>query len=103
MVAQRVRVAAGMMGRLSGLLAAPRLAVGEALWLESCNGIHTFGMRYPIAAIVLDRDGVVIKAIECVPPWRVVWPVRAGYATVEMLPETLSRSPVRPGDRLLME
>lgn len=31
-----------------------------ALWIERCNWIHTFGMRYDIDVVYIDRHGLVV-------------------------------------------
>jgi hypothetical protein len=41
------------------------------LRLSPCRSIHTFGMRFPLDLVWLDRDGRVVRVDEAVPPWRV--------------------------------
>jgi uncharacterized membrane protein (UPF0127 family) len=69
--------------RLIGLLGRASLDTGEALWLRA-NGVHTFGMRFPIDIVVLDREGRVLRIAGRVPPNRIVWPARGGHATIEL-------------------
>ena len=102
-VAGRVVVARSLWGRLRGLLACPMLEGGDALWLEPCNGIHTFGMRYPLAAIVLDAKRRVLAVTPVIMPGRVLPPVRGGRITVEMLPGTLASALLTVGDALELE
>ena len=102
-VAARVRVAAGVLSRWRGLLWAPRLQAGEALWLEPCNGIHTFGMGYSIAVVTLNADRIVVGIERDVRPCKIVWPVSGGRIVVEVLPETLQSACLTVGDRLVME
>lgn len=54
--------------RLRGLLFRPVLAADHAMLISPCNQIHTFGMRYPIDVVFLDKDGCVIKIFYSVPP-----------------------------------
>ena len=57
-------------GRLLGL-ALRRRPPGHALLLPRCRSVHTFGMRFALDLIWLDRDGRVLRVDEAVPPWRV--------------------------------
>jgi uncharacterized membrane protein (UPF0127 family) len=70
LVAPRARRAVGPFERARGLLARPALGSGEALLLAPCSGIHTCGMRYPIDAAFLDRDGRVLRVASNLIPWR---------------------------------
>ena len=50
---------------------APANRPTHALLLPRCRSVHTFGMRFPLDLIWLDRDGRVLRVDEAVPPWRV--------------------------------
>ncbi len=63
-------VANGFAARTRGLLGRSSL-VDEGLWLDPSQGVHTFGMRFPIDVVALDRDRRVIAVAARVPPWRV--------------------------------
>lgn len=71
--ALRLRRAVSSRDRLVGLLAGPPIADDEGLVLEPCDAIHTFAMRFPIDVIFLDRSGRVMRVVERVAPWRIVW------------------------------
>ena len=58
------------LARLLGL-ALRRRPPGHALLLPRCRSVHTFGMRFPLDLIWLDRAGRVVRVDEAVPPWRV--------------------------------
>ena len=77
--------------RAGGLLVRPRLNVGEALWLNPCRSIHTFGMTYPIAVFFLDQHHQVIDVRPCVKPFRVAYCGRA-HSVCEMLAMTLDQA-----------
>ncbi len=57
-----------MFGRIKGLLGKDSLPPGEALLIKPCNGIHTFGMRFPIDVIFLDRENHVVAVSENLRP-----------------------------------
>jgi uncharacterized protein len=63
-------VARSPLARLLGL-ALRRRPPRHALLLPRCRSVHTFGMRFPLDLIWLDRDGRVLRVDEAVPPWRV--------------------------------
>ena len=42
--------------RTRGLRGRDRLAPDEALLIERCRSVHTFGMRVPITVVFLDRS-----------------------------------------------
>jgi hypothetical protein len=65
-----VVVARSLRARLLGL-ALRRRPPAHALLLPRCRSVHTFGMRFPLDLIWLDRDGRVLRVDEAVPPWRV--------------------------------
>ncbi len=57
------------------------LEPGEALLLQPCKQVHTFGMAYPIDVLFCARDGEVLHVLRRMKPrrvGRVVW--RAGFA-----------------------
>ena len=65
-----ILVARSPLARLLGLALRRRPPV-HALLLPRCRSVHTFGMRFPLDLIWLDRDGRVLRVDEAVPPWRV--------------------------------
>ena len=79
---------------MRGLLGRSELAPDEALLLERTRSVHTFGMRFEIAAALLDRDFVVRAAVR-MPPRRVLLPRR----DVRHVLELAGDAEVRPGDR----
>ena len=95
----RVWRAASAWERARGLLGRPRLAADEALLIERCSSVHTFGMRYAIDLAFLDRDGKVLRVVERVRPLR--FAARFGArTTLEMAPGAAAALGLRPGDRL---
>jgi hypothetical protein len=58
--------------RFRGLMAtgSSRFSRGQGLWINPSHGIHTFAMRFPIDAVYLDHERVVIHIEEDLKPWR---------------------------------
>jgi uncharacterized protein len=59
--------------RARGLMGRGALAPHEGLLLRRCRSVHTFWMRFPIDAVLLDRDERVLAIVQ-MPPWRVLLP-----------------------------
>jgi uncharacterized membrane protein (UPF0127 family) len=51
----RIRVADNALSRAVGLLGQSSLDPGGGLLIDPSSGIHTFGMKFPIDVIALDR------------------------------------------------
>lgn len=70
---REVAVAAGLRARLLGLSGLRREAAGPGLLIPRCSSVHTFGMRFPLDLVFLDREGRAIAVRRRVPPWRLAW------------------------------
>ncbi len=81
---REVRVATGFRARLLGLAWLDRGEAGAGLLLPRCAGVHTFGMRFALDLVFLDRAGAPLAACRDVPPRRHVW--CGGAAAVLELP-----------------
>ena len=98
-VASCVEVADRGPARTRGLLGRQSLGEGEGLWIVPCEAVHTFGMRFAIDLVYLDRRNVVKKVRSSVPPWRLSGCLRA-HSVIELTAGTLKSAQVRPGDTL---
>jgi uncharacterized membrane protein (UPF0127 family) len=67
-VSDNCHFANSVLKRMIGLLNRGQLGRGEGLLLDRCYGIHTFGMRFPIDVLFLDKDLRVIRAVKALPP-----------------------------------
>ncbi len=85
--------------RLRGLLGRPPLKTHEALLLRPCNQIHTFGMRYALDLVFLDREGLIVKCVAGLPPRRMAVSRRA-IQVIEMPAGSLQRTGLCPGEKL---
>jgi uncharacterized membrane protein (UPF0127 family) len=58
--------------RFRGLMAtdASRFRRGQGLWIVPCHGVHTLAMRFPIDAVYLDHERIVIHIEQGLKPWR---------------------------------
>lgn len=56
--------------RMRGLLGTAGLGPNTGLWINSCNSIHSFFMAFSIDVVYLDKNNMVLRIIENMPPWR---------------------------------
>jgi len=72
-----VRVACGLRSRLLGLSRLDCDEAGPGLLIPRCSSVHTFGMRFPLDLVFLDRDSRPCSIRREVPPRRFAWDRRA--------------------------
>jgi uncharacterized membrane protein (UPF0127 family) len=70
-IGHRIECADTSITRLIGLLGKRTLCAGEGLWIKPSSGVHTFGMRFAIDVVGLDRDMRVVKLWSRVKPQRI--------------------------------
>jgi uncharacterized membrane protein (UPF0127 family) len=71
--------------RARGLLGRAQLEPNEGLLLERSRSVHTFGMRFAIDAVLLDRDDRVVEVVR-LSPNRVLLPRARVRAVLEVAP-----------------
>jgi uncharacterized membrane protein (UPF0127 family) len=98
-LATSVEVADHSAARRKGLLGRGSLSVGEGLWIIPCESVHTFGMRFPIDLVYLDRNKTVKKVRSAVPPWRLSACLSA-HSVIELASGTIRSTETSPGDNL---
>jgi uncharacterized protein len=98
-LAHRVEVADQGATRRRGLLGRDGLLAGEGLWIVPCESVHTFGMKFPIDLVYLDRNKKVKKVRSRVPAWRLSGCLSA-HSVVELAAGTIQETKTRPGDML---
>jgi uncharacterized membrane protein (UPF0127 family) len=87
-----LRIASTWYERTLGLLGCPPLAQQQGLWIKRCRAVHTFGMRYPIGLVFLDRHRNVIRVVPHLVPMRLAWCNQAD-SVIEVLPSALRTAP----------
>lgn len=65
-----LQTASSFFARFQGLMLSAPLGPAEGLLITCCTSVHTAFMRYPIDVIYLDRNGVVIRCVPHLMPWR---------------------------------
>jgi uncharacterized membrane protein (UPF0127 family) len=82
-----VPVASGFRSRLLGLAGLSREQAGAGLLLPHCASVHTFGMRFDLDLVFLDREDRPLAVFLRVPPRRLAG--RRGAAAVLEIPSRL--------------
>ena len=103
LVAAEVAVARSLGRRTLGLMFRRELPTGHGLWIEPCNSIHMFFMRFPLDVAFVDRAGTVRRVYHGIRPWRVSRVVRGARAAVELPAGTLAAASVEPGSHLQLQ
>lgn len=103
LLADRAEKATGFLHRFKGLMGRRSLAMGEGLYILPCNSIHTFFMRIPIDVVFLDRQGVIVKLLPALPPWRATSVYFQSRSVLELPAGVLEASGTQEGDRLTFE
>ncbi|MFN7979720.1 MAG: DUF192 domain-containing protein [Vicinamibacterales bacterium] len=95
----RATLAGDSHSRREGLLKREALSDDEALVIVPTQGIHTFGMRFAIDVVWVDRRGTVVGLSRDVPPKRIRLSWRA-FAAVELAAGRIDALGLVRGDRL---
>jgi uncharacterized membrane protein (UPF0127 family) len=100
-VATGVELADTRRTRRKGLLGRESFEPSSALILLPCFSVHTAFMKFPIDVVFIDREGVVVRMVPDLAPWRVAATWRA-HAVVEFGAGALRARDIRVGDRLYL-
>ncbi len=84
---------------MRGLLGRRYLLAGEGLLLRPAGAIHTAFMNFPIDAVFLDRQDVVLSVAHELTPWRAA-SKRGAAAVLELPAGSVRARGIEPGDRL---
>lgn len=96
-IATSVEVANSSAARSKGLLGRRGLGPGEGLWIVPCESVHTFGMKFPIDLVYLDREHRIRKIRKRVHPWRISACFTA-HSVLELAAGAIGEGDAEPGD-----
>ncbi|MGI5835244.1 MAG: DUF192 domain-containing protein [Chloroflexota bacterium] len=102
-IAHCVQRATSLWARSRGLIGRKGFESGNGLLIEPCSGIHTFGMSFPIDAIFLNKEGVVVHLVQDMKPMRFSRYLFHARSVLELPAGTIERAGVQLGDRLAFE
>lgn len=92
-----VKRADGFWARAVGLMGRRDLPVGEGLWLDPCDAIHTCFMRFPLDVVYLDDQHRVVRVALTVRPWRMSVGGAGASSVIEVRAGWLDAGSLAPG------
>jgi uncharacterized membrane protein (UPF0127 family) len=101
-LADRADIADTSAKRRTGLLKHSGLDPGEGLWIAPCEGVHTFGMKFPIDVVFLNRKKQVLKTRPNMVRGRIAVSLLA-HSVLELPAGTLEATGTARGDQLEFE
>jgi uncharacterized membrane protein (UPF0127 family) len=103
LLASREQWALTAAARMRGLLDHEGLEEGEALVISPCNSVHMFFMRFPIDVVFTTAEGVVVRAISNLRPWRFTRIHFGARHAIELPVGVVASSDTCNGDRLSLD
>jgi tetratricopeptide (TPR) repeat protein/uncharacterized membrane protein (UPF0127 family) len=85
--------------RRQGLLKHTTLNPGQGLWIDPCEGVHSFFMKFAIDVIYLDKSKKVTKIRAAMKPWRLSLSLFS-RSVLELPAGTAQRTRTQAGDQL---
>jgi len=101
-LADRADIADDSKKRRTGLLKHSSLEPGEGLWIAPCEGVHTFGMKFPIDVVFLNRKKKILKIRPNMVKRRISFSILA-HSVLELPAGTLEKTQTAAGDQLEFE
>ena len=93
-------IADTLFARLRGLLGKSALSAGEGLWIKPCNGVHTFGMKFPIDVVFMDREKRVVGLAKTLRPNRTSRLYFLASSVIELPAGAIDAADTVTGDRI---
>ena len=88
--------------RRQGLLKHTGLAVGEGLWIAPTESVHSFGMKFTIDVVYLNKKRQVVKLRPHMGPRRISFCLKA-YSVLELPAGQIAATGTTVGDQLAFE
>lgn len=98
-IAERLEIADSFSKRKKGLVGLREMPTGYALLFPHTFFIHTFGMKFPIDVVYLNKKMQVVKLVRALRPRRFSISLKARM-TVELPVNTIERCSIEVGDQL---
>jgi uncharacterized protein len=97
-----ILIADNFFTRAGGLLFKSRLRDNEGLHIKPCNSIHTFGMKYSIDVVYLNKTGNILKVVHNMKPYRFNY-CRTANSVLEFVEGTAAKFKLNVGDSILLK
>ena len=99
-VGGRIAVADTSLSRLIGLVGRRRLDAGCGLLIKPSSGVHTFGMRFAIDVVALNKDMQVVKLWRHLQPFKITSVSLKTHCVLELAAGEINKLKVEIGDLL---
>jgi len=99
-LAHSLLVADTFCSSLLGLMGRRCLPVGEGLWINPCQSVHSMWMRFPIDVIFLSDEKAIIHIVEHMKPFRITKYVSDARSVIELPANTITATQTQVGDRI---
>ena len=99
LLADRAGIANTSAKRRTGLLKHASLERGDGLWIAPCEGVHTFGMKFPIDVLFLNKKKQVLKIRPDMGKGRISFNLRA-HSVLELPAGMAAETGTTAGDQL---
>jgi len=93
-----IKVADTSFTRIKGLMF--KKEINKGLLIKPCSSIHTFFMRKNIDVLFLDKQGVIIKMIHSMKPWKISPFVLKAKAVIELPENTIEKMNIKLYDKI---
>jgi uncharacterized membrane protein (UPF0127 family) len=100
-LADRARIANTSQTRRTGLLKHDALEQGEGLWIVPSEAVHTFGMKFAIDVLYLNKKRQIVKIRENMGRARMSFCLSA-HSVLELPAGTCARTGTARGDQLIL-
>jgi uncharacterized membrane protein (UPF0127 family) len=101
-LADRAEIADTSAKRRTGLLKHTKLEPGEGLWIAPCEGVHTFGMKFTIDVVFLNKKKKILKIRPNMARRRMAISLLA-HSVLELPAGTIDATGTAKGDQLEFE
>jgi uncharacterized protein len=102
-ICMRGTLANTMMLRMVGLLGVKGLEPEAGLLIKPSSGVHTFGMRFPIDIVTLDRNNRVVGTWENIGPWQIRGLSLRTRSVLELPSGRIKECSIEAGDELAVK
>jgi uncharacterized membrane protein (UPF0127 family) len=99
-IGNQITIANTSLSRMIGLLGKRGLNAGEGLWIKPSSGVHTFGMKFAIDVIGLDKDLRVVRLWPRLVPFRMTSVSLKVSSVIELGAGRIAECQVQIGDLL---
>lgn len=99
----KVVVANNFWSRLIGLIGKTNLSADEGLFFPRCKRVHTYGMRFPIDVVFIDKESRVLGIVANLVPWRISPKIKSVDSCLELRGGVAARNGIVVGTKLSRE